>query len=62
MSYPCGKFDHDMTINNGISCIFKVVLFSACLDIRQRANYNDPINYDIIIIIIIYILIIKLTL
>ena len=24
MSYPCAKFQHDMTIDNGINCIFTV--------------------------------------
>ena len=27
MSYPCAKFKHDMTINNGIKCIFPVFCF-----------------------------------
>ena len=29
MSYPCAKFKHDMTINNGINCIF--LLFVLCI-------------------------------
>ena len=27
MSYPCAKFQHDMTTGNGINCIFTVFCF-----------------------------------
>ena len=47
MSYPCTKFQHDITIRNIINCIF-LVLFSVFLEKGQKSQYNDFIIYDVI--------------
>ena len=56
ISYPCAKFQHDMTINNGINYIFPgfcLVYFwinnrslrTIFLDKRQKSQCNDVINF-----------------
>ena len=47
MSYPCAKFQHGMTINNGINRIF--LFFVLCiLDKQKKFQYNGIIIYDVI--------------
>ena len=48
MSYPCAKSKHDMTINDGINCIFPIFLLCLFLDKRQKSQYNDAIINDVI--------------
>ena len=45
ISYPCTKFHNDITINDGITCIFHVFLFCVFLDRRQKFQYDDVINF-----------------
>ena len=37
MSYPCAKFKHDMTINNGINCTF---LVSFCVFLNNNRSLS----------------------
>ena len=43
MSYACAKFHHDITINNGINCIFHGYFWT-----NDRGQYNDVIIHDVI--------------
>ena len=44
-SYPCSKFQHDMTINNGVYFIFPGFCFVYFFDKRQKSQWNDVINF-----------------
>ena len=47
MSYHCAKFQHDITVNDRITCIFHAFCFVYCVffDKRQKSQYNNIINF-----------------